>query len=106
MSLDWTGSPQHVAMGALLALAAYGLARRRVGPLWCAALAIVVTMAAESVVELVEYPILFGSTADASAYYDTIADIGATLVGAAVGAVLGLAVTVLRIRSGGLRRGA
>jgi hypothetical protein len=55
-------------------------------------------MAAEALVELVEYPILFGSTATADAYYDTIADIGATLFGAAVGAVLGLATSVLRRR--------
>jgi MYXO-CTERM domain-containing protein len=98
MSPDWTGSPQHVAAGALLGVVVYGLARRRVRPLLSAAVALVVTMAAESVVELLEYPILFGSTATASAYYDTIADIGATLGGAVVGAVLGLTTTVVRRR--------
>jgi uncharacterized membrane protein YjdF len=99
MSPDWSGSPQHVVAGVLLALTTYGLARRRrTGRLWSAALALVVTMAAEAVVELLEYPILFGSTANAGAYYDTIADIGATLVGAALGAVLGLIATRLRRR--------
>ena len=98
MSPDWTGSPQHIVAGVLLAQVTYGLARRRGGPLWSAGFALVVTMAAESVVELLEYPILFGSTATAAAYYDTIADIGATLVGAAVGALLGLTANGLRRR--------
>ena len=96
MSPAWTGSPQHIVAGVLLALLTYGLARRRCGPFWSAAFAVVVTMAAESVVELLEYPILFGSTATANAYYDTIADIGVTLVGAIAGAVLGLATTLVR----------
>jgi hypothetical protein len=45
------------------------------------------TMLAETIVELVEYPIVYGSTAKAFDYYDTIADIGMTLVGAVVGSL-------------------
>lgn len=99
MSPDWTGSPQHVVAGLALALVTYGVARRGVAPLGSALLALVVTMAAESVVELVEYPILFGSSATASDYYDTIADIGTTLLGAVVGSVIGLTSTLVRGRS-------
>ena len=51
-----------------------------------ALLVIGLTMCAESLVELVEYPLVYGSTAKAVDYYDTIADIGMTLVGAFVGA--------------------
>ena len=42
-------------------------------------------MAAETAIELVEYPLVHGSTATTSDYYDTIADIGMTLVGAVLG---------------------
>ena len=90
MSPDWTGSPQHVLAGVVLALVSYVAARRRLPLLWSVAVALTVTMAAEAMVELVEYPILYGDSATAQNYYDTIADIGATFVGAIVGAVLGL----------------
>jgi hypothetical protein len=92
VSPDWTGSPQHVVAGVALALVTYVVARRRVPSLWSLALALTVTMAAEAVVELLEYPVLYGDSATAQNYYDTIADIGATLAGAVVGALAGLVV--------------
>jgi uncharacterized membrane protein YjdF len=96
VSPDWTGSPHHVAAGAALALGTYLVARRHMKARWAAALAVVVTMAAEAMVELVEYPLLFRGDADAASYYDTLADIGDTLVGAALGALFGLLGTALR----------
>ncbi|MDX6286706.1 MAG: hypothetical protein QOG53_2191 [Frankiales bacterium] len=44
-------------------------------------------MTAEAGVELVEYPLVHGSTATALAYYDTIADIAMTLAGASLGSM-------------------
>jgi uncharacterized membrane protein YjdF len=86
---DWLGSPQHVVGGLVLAAAIVVLARRtEIGSGWLAAsLAIGITMAAESAIEIVEYPLLYSGHIHASAYYDTIADIASTLVGAAIGAV-------------------
>jgi hypothetical protein len=95
---DWTGSPQHLAAGLLLAVVVCAVLRRRVGALAAAGLGVVVTMAAEALVELVEYPLLYGDGATAAAYYDTVADIGATLVGAVVGAGLGLVAFAVRRR--------
>ena len=89
LSPDWFGSPQHIVAGAVLAAVLCALARRRMALLAAAAMAVSMTMAAEALVELVEWPLLYGSTADASAYYDTIADIGATLLGAVVGTPVG-----------------
>lgn len=100
MAPDWTGSPQHVVAGIVLALVTYALARRaQCHDLWAAALALVVTMAAEALVELVEYPVLYGAKATARSYYDTVADIGATLGGALVGALAGLTWSIARRRS-------
>ena len=99
MSPDWTGSYHHVAAGAALALGTYLVARRRMPYGWAAALSLVVTMAAEAMVELVEYPLLFRGDAIAENYYDTVADIGSTLFGALCGALLGLAGTFVRRRS-------
>lgn len=87
-----------MAAGAALALGTYLVARRRFRTGWSAALALVVTMAAESVVELLEYPILFRGDAVVANYYDTVADIGSTLAGAALGVVLGLLHTLRRRR--------
>jgi uncharacterized membrane protein YjdF len=95
---DWTGSPQHVAAGLLLAVVVFAVLRGRVGRLAAASLGVVVTMAAEALVELVEYPLLYGDGATAAAYYDTIADIGATLVGAVLGAVIALVACAVRRR--------
>lgn len=92
MSPNWLGSPQHVVAGFVLALAVGVWGRRRVGAAWqLAGLALAVTMAAEALVELAEYPLLYAHDVHASAYYDTIADIGATLAGAIAGTLIALA---------------
>ena len=98
MTPDWLGSPQHFVAGAILSLTVGLIVRRRLFPTWWAAAsaAIIVTMAAEALVELAEYPLLYGDSASETAYYDTIADIGLTLVGAVVGALV--AVVVYRRR--------
>jgi hypothetical protein len=84
---DWLGSPQHVVAGAALSLLAGLVARRRLrlGLMWAFAAAVTVTMAAEALVELGEYPLMYRHGAHATAYYDTIADLAATLAGALVG---------------------
>jgi len=88
MSPDWLGSPQHVVAGVLLGAAAIVFARRSIRPPWLAlAFALGIVALAELLVELVEYPLLYGADAHARAYYDTIADLAATLVGGAVGAI-------------------
>lgn len=89
MSPDWLGSPQHLVAGALLGAAAALFVRRRIAPAWLAfAFALGVVALAELLVELVEYPLLYGAHAHARAYYDTIVDLAATLVGGIVGASL------------------
>ena len=81
MSPDWLGSPQHVVAGALLGAA---FARRRIRLLWLVLLfALGVVALAELLVELVEYPLLYGADAHARANYDTIADLGAAVALAA-----------------------
>jgi uncharacterized membrane protein YjdF len=89
MHPDWLGSPQHFVAGLVLAFAiALVAGRRGIGPYWLiAVLAVAVTMLAESAVELVEYPLLYSDRFHATAYYDTIADIASTLVGALVAVV-------------------
>jgi hypothetical protein len=98
MAPNWLGSPQHFVAGAALSLVVGLLARRRfgLGSLWSLAVAIMATMAAEAIVELVEYPLLYADGVSRTAYYDTIGDIGLTLVGALAGAVA--AVLVARHR--------
>jgi hypothetical protein len=92
---DWLGSPQHLVAGAVLSLTVGVIVRRRVPIAWWAAAgaAVIVTMAAEALVELAEYPLLYGDAASPTAYYDTIADIGLTFAGAIVGAVAAVAAT-------------
>jgi predicted PurR-regulated permease PerM len=93
MSPDWLGSPQHAVAGALLGAAAIAFARRRIQPTWLAlAFALGVVALAELLVELVEYPLLYGADAHARAYYDTIADLAATLAGGVVGALAAVVV--------------
>ena len=92
MGPDWLGSPQHFVAGVIVASAVMLVARRWVGRWWLlAALAVGTTMTAETLVELVEYPLLYSGRPHASAYWDTLADLAATLAGAVVGAGLGLA---------------
>jgi hypothetical protein len=71
------------------------IAQRRLGlgSLWAIAAALTVTMAAEALVELVEYPLMYADGVSRTAYYDTIGDIGLTLVGAVVGSVAAILVT-------------
>ncbi|MFN8203608.1 MAG: hypothetical protein U0S48_13645 [Solirubrobacteraceae bacterium] len=91
MHPDWLGSPQHFVGGLVLALAVSLVVRRRVREWWVVpALALGAAAAAELFIEIVEYPILHSDEADSTAYYDTIADLAATMVGAVVGAALGL----------------
>jgi tartrate dehydratase beta subunit/fumarate hydratase class I family protein len=97
MSPDWLGSPQHVVAGLVLGAAAAAFARRRIRPVWLVLLfALGVVALAELVVELVEYPLLYGADAHARAYYDTIADMATTLLGGGVGALLVLLVPFRR----------
>ncbi|MBS1868833.1 MAG: hypothetical protein JSS99_04145 [Actinobacteria bacterium] len=93
MSPDWLGSPQHVVAGLLLGAAGAAFARRRMRSAWLVlAFALGLVALAELLVELVEYPLLYGAAAHAHAYDDTIADMAATLVG---GVVCGLAALVM-----------
>ncbi|MGN6188109.1 MAG: hypothetical protein ACTHOE_04370 [Conexibacter sp.] len=93
MSPDWLGSPQHVVAGAVLAAAALLFVRRWVRAWWLAlAFALGVVSLAELLVELAEYPLLYGAGAHARAYYDTIADLAATLVGGVAGASAGFVI--------------
>ena len=52
--------------------------------------AIGITATAELLVELVEYAVLYADESPPGAYYDTVADMAATLVGAVAGAAIGL----------------
>jgi ABC-type spermidine/putrescine transport system permease subunit II len=95
---NWLGSPQHFFGGLALALAVVVFARL-IGlgtPLACL-LAVGLTSAAEIVVELLEYPLKHAGTLHATAYYDTLADLGNTLVGALV--AIAIAAIVIRRRN-------
>jgi hypothetical protein len=88
---NWLGSPQHVVVGAILALFVYGLARwRRLRlPEWAAfAIAVGVVSTAEIILELVEYPLLYADKFHYSAYFDTVADMASSVVGAIIGAAV------------------
>lgn len=90
---NWLGSPQHFVVGAIAAVAVYFVARTRwfALPEWLAfVLAVSLVSTAELVLELFEYPILYGSHAHATAYYDTLADMANSIVGAVAGAVLAI----------------
>jgi hypothetical protein len=94
---NWLGSPQHVAVGAILALIVYSLARWRKLriPEWAAfVIAVGVVSTAEIILELVEYPLLYADKFHYSAYYDTLADMASSVVGAIIGA--GVAVPLAR----------
>ncbi|HEY1538402.1 MAG TPA: hypothetical protein VGF63_03310 [Solirubrobacteraceae bacterium] len=98
MAPDWLGSPQHLAAGVALSLAGGIVARRRLGwsRLWSFAAAVTVTMAAEALLELLEYPLEHAGHVHRTAYYDTVADIGLTLAGALIGGLV--AIVVVRFR--------
>ena len=91
---NWfTGSPQHLVVGAIAAAVVYFVARSRqlALPEWLAfVLAVSLVCTAELVLELVEYPWLYADHFHYSAYYDTLADMANSLVGAIVGAALAI----------------
>jgi MYXO-CTERM domain-containing protein len=91
---DWLGSPQHFIVGALAAVAVFAAARsRRIRlPEWVAfILAVSLISTAELVLELIEYPVLYANHFHHSAYYDTLADMANSLVGAIIGALAAVA---------------
>ena len=93
VSPDWLGSPQHVIVGAIAAVGVYFVARSRrfALPEWLAfVLAVSLVCTAELAVELVEYPLLYADHFHAGAYYDTLADMASSIVGAIVGAALAI----------------
>jgi len=90
---NWLGSPQHVIVGAIAALVVFFVARSRwlVVPEWLAVvLAVSLVCTAELVLELLEYPLLYADHFHHSAYYDTLADMANSIVGAVVGAVVAI----------------
>jgi hypothetical protein len=93
---NWLGSPQHVVVGAILAAVVYCLARRRRLrlPEWAAFLmAIGIVSTAEIVLELVEYPLVYADRFHYSAYYDTLADMASSVVGAIIGTAVVLPIS-------------
>jgi hypothetical protein len=96
MGPDWLDSPQHFAAGAALAAAIVIAARLGGLRIWLAvALAIGAVSTVEIIVEVAEYPWLY-SDGGSGAYYDTVADLAGTIVGAAAGAAAGLLVSRAR----------
>ena len=92
MGPDWLGSPQHVVGGVALSGVVVIAAGRWVEHPWLLlGLAVGVTAAAEIVVELVEYPLLYSGRLHATAYHDTIADMASSIVGALAGAAAAVA---------------
>jgi hypothetical protein len=89
---DWLGNPHHFVVGAALALVvAYVAPRIGVRQWWITvALAVGVTMAAEAVVELLEYPLKYSGDPNVTAYLDTVSDLASSLLGAMVGAAAGV----------------
>jgi hypothetical protein len=91
----WLGSPQHVAVGALLAfIVCLVMQWRRLRlPGWAAfVIAVGVVSTAEIGLELLEYPLMYAGKFHYSAYYDTLADMASSLVGAFIGATAALPV--------------
>jgi hypothetical protein len=87
---NWLGSPQHFVVGAIAAVAVFAAARSRWIrlPEWIAfVLAVSLVSTAELVLELIEYPLLYADHFHHSAYYDTLADMANSVVGAIVGAL-------------------
>jgi hypothetical protein len=92
MSPDWLGNPQHVVAGAVLAFVVAQVVRTWLRPWWArATIAIGVAATAEIAVELVEYVLLYRDGASVREYYDTLADLGSSVVGGVAGAAASLA---------------
>ena len=92
MTPDWLGSPQHLVGGGAVA-AGITLASLRLGirPWICLALGVGTALVAEAVVEVLEYWLFnadLGVRSAADTYYDTVADLASTLVGAIAGGLL------------------
>ena len=106
---NWLGSPQHFIVGAIAALAVFAAARSRWAgvPRWLAfILAITLVCTAELALELVEYPLLYADHFHHSAYWDTLADMANSIVGAVAGALAAVAtagVLASRPSAGGTR---
>ncbi len=88
---NWLGSPQHVIAGVILSFLIASAARRfmTLERFVAFALALGLTSTAEILVELFEYPVVYGSHVHLTAYYDTLADMASTVVGAVVGGIVG-----------------
>jgi hypothetical protein len=93
MHPDWLGNPQHFVAGVVVALAVGALAYRvRLGAPWLVdAIAVMATVTAETLVELLEYPVLHPERHMENPYFDTIADLANTLPGALIGGAMVLA---------------
>jgi hypothetical protein len=103
MTADWLGSPQHfVGGGAVAAGVMLASVRLGVRPWICLTLGVGTALVAEAVVEVLEYWLFnadLGVRSAAETYYDTIADLANTLVGAITGGLLA-ALCVMRYRLG------
>lgn len=88
MGPDWLGSPQHFIAGAAVAIVAIRVTRDQPLALWVALVfAVGAAALAESAWEIAEYGLRYAGNLRATAYWDTIADLAATLVGAVLGAL-------------------
>lgn len=88
MTPDLLANMHHVFGGALLAGVLTLLLQRRVRGWWLiVGCAVGLTMIAEAVNEVLEWRFLRGDNAPATAYYDLIADLVTTPVGALIGAL-------------------
>lgn len=92
MTPDWLGSPQHLLGGGAVAAGVTVLSLRLgVRPWICVALGVGAALVAEAVVEVLEYWLFnahLGVGSAARTYYDTLADLASTLLGAIAGGVL------------------
>jgi hypothetical protein len=80
---NWLGSPQHVVAGVAIGIVVVVACRLLgVNSLLAVLLAIGAASTAEILVELIEYPLLYSDKFHRSAYWDTLADMGSTLVAA------------------------
>ena len=94
---DWFGSPQHAVAGAVLAFVLVFVSVRLGAPLWLAVtLAIALTCTAELLLELAEYAA--ARQRFVTAYYDTLADMASSFVGAVFGGATGAVILHLRRR--------
>lgn len=98
VSPHWTASTHHLVAGVLLAVVLVLLLRRWT-PVWLAFVCgVVLTLAAELLIELAEYVVLYRNVRTVSAYFDTIADMGMTAAGAVLGGLVAVAVLFARGR--------